>query len=216
GRVSSKDVADRAVNVAAGFTEKREDVVSLLQIAAAPPTDQVLLRVRFAEVSRSALTEVGGSLFTSATGIHNTIGRATTKQFPSAQGSGPNIGVSVIFKEFGVRLSFTPTIIGDRVQLKVKPEVSTLDFANAVQLGGFRIPALTTRRTETEIELRDGQTFAIAGLLNSSMNSTLQKIPGIGDIPILGKLFQSKQAQKDRTELVVIITPHILARNSPG
>src|SRR5436190_5567796 len=84
GKVSSKDVIDRAVNVAAGFTEKKEDVVSLLQIAAPPPTDQVLLRVRFAEVSRSALTEVGGSLFTSATGIHNTIGRATTQQFPSA------------------------------------------------------------------------------------------------------------------------------------
>ena len=300
GRVSSKDVIDRAVNVAAGFTEKKEDVVTLLQVAAAPPTDQVLLRVRFAEVSRSALTEVGGSLFTSATGIHNTIGRATTQQFaapgfsnlewsknssdfgsdvtsasgslsfsdflnlfvlsekydlgllvralqsrglfqslaepnlvaqsgkeasflaggefpiPVAQGSGANIGVSVIFKEFGVRLSFTPTIIGDRVQLKVRPEVSTLDFANAVQLGGFRIPALTTRRTETEIELRDGQTFAIAGLLNNSMTSTLQKIPGIGDIPILGLLFRSKAAQKNRTELVVMITPEILRANSNG
>ena len=295
GRVSSKDVIDRAVNVAAGFTDKKEDVVTLLQIAPAPPTDQVLLRVRFAEVSRSALTEVGGSLFTSATGIHNTIGRATTQQFPSAsfsdlqwsksssdfgsdvtsasgqlnfsdflnlfvlsesydlglliralqsrglfqslaepnlvaqsgkeasflaggefpipiaQGSGANIGVSVVFKEFGVRLSFTPTIIGDRVQLKVKPEVSTLDFANAVQLGGFRIPALTTRRTETEIELRDGQTFAIAGLLNNSMTSTLQKIPGIGDIPVLGLLFRSKAAQKNRTELVVMITPRSCA-----
>jgi pilus assembly protein CpaC len=300
GKVSSKDVIDRAVNVAAGFTDKKDDVVTLLQIAPAPPTDQVMLRVRFAEVSRSALTEVGGSLFTSATGIHNTIGRATTQQFPSAgfsnlewsknssdfgsdvtsasgqlsfsdflnlfvlsekydlgllvralqsrglfqslaepnlvaqsgkeasflaggefpipvaQGSGANIGVSVIFKEFGVRLSFTPTIVGDRVQLKVKPEVSTLDFANAVQLGGFRIPALTTRRTETEIELRDGQTFAIAGLLNNSMTSTLQKIPGIGDIPVLGLLFRSKAAQKNRTELVVMITPEILRANSNG
>ena len=83
-------------------------------------------------------------------------------------------------------------------------------------LGGFRIPALTTRRTETEIELRDGQTFAIAGLLNNSMTSTLQKIPGIGDIPILGLLFRSKAAQKNRTELVVMITPQILPHDSPG
>jgi pilus assembly protein CpaC len=100
--------------------------------------------------------------------------------------------------------------------LKVRPEVSTLDFGNAVVLNGFRIPALSTRRTETELELIDGQTFAIAGLLNNSMNSTLQKIPGIGDIPILGQLFRSKAAQKDRTELVVMITPQILRSNSTG
>ena len=98
----------------------------------------------------------------------------------------------------------------------MRPEVSTLDFANGVVLQGFRIPALSTRRTETELELEDGQTFAIAGLLNNQMNSTLRKIPGIGDIPILGLLFQSKAAQKDQTELVVMITPHILPRNSSG
>src|SRR5439155_20419824 len=82
---------------------------------------------------------------------------------PVAQGSGANIGVSVQFKEFGVRLNFTPVVTGDRIHLKVRPEVSMLDYNNAVTLGGFRIPALSTRRTETEIELRDGQTFAIAG-----------------------------------------------------
>ena len=299
GQVTSKEAVDRIVNVAAGFTDKRDEVVSLLQVAPAP-TDQVLLHVRFAEVSRSALTEVGASLFTSATGIHNTIGRVTTQQFPSngydsmtwtkdsgdfgadvtsasgkltfsdflnlfvlsekydlgvliralqsrglfqslaepnlvaesgkeasflaggefpipiAQGSGANIGVSVTFKEYGVRLSFTPVINGERIHLKVRPEVSTLDFANAVQLGGFRIPALTSRRTETEIELRDRQTFAIAGLLNNNMTSTMQKIPGIGDIPVLGLLFRSKAAQKNRTELVVMITPEILRAGSVG
>src|SRR5204863_3622955 len=87
---------------------------------------------------------------------------------------------------------------------------------NAVTMNGFRIPALSTRRTETELELRNGQTFAIAGLLNSSVSKTLQKVPGIGDIPILGLLFQSQSAQKDRTELVVMITPEILPNDSPG
>jgi flagellar biosynthesis GTPase FlhF len=91
-----------------------------------------------------------------------------------------------------------------------------LDFNNAVTLGGFRIPALTTRRTETAIELQNGQTFAIAGLMNNSVTSTLSKIPGIGDIPILGYLFRSKAARKDQTELVVIITPQILPAGSPG
>ena len=135
---------------------------------------------------------------------------------PIAQASGGGTSISVIFKEFGVRLSFTPTVNGDRIHLKVKPEVSTLDFNNAITLQGFRIPALTTRRTETELEVQDGQTFAIAGLLNNTMTSSLQKIPGIGDIPILGLLFKSKAAQKNQTELVVMITPTILQRNSSG
>src|SRR5438477_1218213 len=135
---------------------------------------------------------------------------------PIAQGTGGNVAISVQYKEFGIRLNFTPVINGDRVHLKVRPEVSTLDFANGVALQGFRIPALSTRRTETELELSDGQTFAIAGLMNNTMNSTLQKIPGIGDIPILGLLFKSKAAQKDQTELVVMITPHILTRTSAG
>ncbi len=102
------------------------------------------------------------------------------------------------------------------MHLKVRPEVSTLDFANGVLLNGFRIPALSTRRTETEVDLVNGQTFAIAGLINNTMSSTLQKIPGIGDIPILGLLFKSKQANKDQTELVVMITPEILLRTSSG
>src|SRR5688500_14622530 len=109
---------------------------------------------------------------------------------PVAQGSGSNMSVSVQFKEFGIRLSFTPQVDGDRIHLKVAPEVSTLDFSNAVQMSGFRIPALSTRRTSTELELRDGQTFAIAGLMNNTLNSTMTKIPGIGDIPILGQLFR--------------------------
>ncbi len=122
-----------------------------------------------------------------------------------------------MFKEFGVRLSFTPTVLGgDLVHLKVRPEVSSLDFANAVNIDGFRIPALSTRRTETEVELRDGQTFAIAGLLNNTLTNTMSKIPGIGDIPVLGNLFKSKAHQKNQTELVVMITPVIMKRGQMG
>jgi Bacterial type II and III secretion system protein len=135
---------------------------------------------------------------------------------PIAQGGAGNVAISIQFKEFGIRLNFTPIVTGNRIHLKVRPEVSTLDFANAIVLNGFRIPALSTRRTETELELNSGQTFAIAGLMNNQVNSTMQKIPGIGDIPILGLLFKSKAAQKNQTELVVMITPEILPNNSPG
>jgi hypothetical protein len=102
------------------------------------------------------------------------------------------------------------------IHLKVAPEVSTLDFGNGLVLSGFRVPSLATRRTETEVELRDGQTFAIAGLLDNSVDETLRKVPGIGDIPVLGYLFKSQAYTKRATELVVMITPHILRRDSPG
>ncbi|MCA1563786.1 MAG: hypothetical protein LC804_27250, partial [Acidobacteria bacterium] len=137
--------------------------------------------------------------------------------YPVVQGSGAGQAVTILFKEFGVRLSFTPTVLGgDLVNIKVRPEVSSLDFANGVSIEGFRVPALSTRRTETEVELRDGQTFAIAGLLNNTVTSSMSKIPGIGDIPILGYLFRSKAHQKNETELVVMITPQILRRDSTG
>jgi pilus assembly protein CpaC len=301
GTVPTKEVAEKVASLAGAFVERKEEVVNLLQVQARG-TSQVLLKVRFAEVSRSALTELGISMFTSPTGINNTLGRVTTQQFsapgydelkatktgddpfkfgapvesasgkytfsdflnlfilsekydlgvlikalstrglfqslaepnlvaesgkeasflaggefpiPIAQSGGGN-GITVMFKEFGVRLSFTPVVEGDRIHLQVKPEVSTLDFANAVQFSGFRIPALISRKTSTELELRNGQTFAIAGLMNNSMTSTMTKIPGIGDIPILGYLFRSKAAQKNRTELVVMITPVLLGEGSTG
>src|SRR5206468_8018737 len=135
---------------------------------------------------------------------------------PVAQSSGGGTSISVVFKEFGIRLSFTPVVLGNRVHLKVKPEVSSLDFTNAVSLNGFRIPALSTRKTETELELGNGQTFAIAGLMDNQVTNSMQKVPGIGDIPILGLFFRSKAAQKNQTELVVMITPQILPRNSRG
>ncbi len=284
GTVSSKYVVDKAAEVAAGYVEKKEDVVNLLKQAEGVASDQVLLRVRFAEVSRTAMTELGASF--AADGFKNGrwFGRTTTQQFaapqwdqdgklvfsdflnlflfdaknnltgvikalqnkglfqslaepnliaengkeasflaggeypyPVVQGQSGGQTVTIQFKEFGVKLHFTPVIVGgDLVKLKVAPEVSSLDFANAVNIAGFRVPAISTRRTETEVELENGQTFAIAGLMNNTVTSQMSKIPGIGDIPILGLLFRSKAAQKDQTELVVMITPQILRRGSTG
>jgi len=284
GMVSSKYVIDQAGLLAAGYVDKPENVVNLMQQSASPVTNQVLLRVRFAEVSRSAVQELGASFFTGITGHNNWVGRTTTQQFPAPdfdndkglvfsdflnlfafnteenigmlvkalktkvlfqslaepnlvtqdgkeasflaggeypypviqQGAGNN-SVTIVFKEFGVRLHFTPNITADdMIHLKVAPEVSTLDFGNGLVMSGFRVPSLSTRKTETEVELRDGQTFAIAGLLDNRVDETLRKMPGIGDIPILGYLFKSQAYQKNATELVVMITPHILRRDSSG
>jgi pilus assembly protein CpaC len=285
GTVSSKYVIDKAADVASGYVEKKENVVNLLKQQEGVASNQVLLRVRFAEVSRSALQELGASFIVN--GLNSQwFGRTTTQQFaapsfdqsapggltfsdflnvflfnskhdigaviralsskgmfeslaepnliaangkeasflaggeypyPVVQPNGTNNAITIMFKEFGIRLAFTPTVLGnDLIALKVAPEVSSLDFSNAIILDGFRIPALSTRRTATEVELQDGQTFAIAGLLNNTVNNTMQKIPGIGDVPVLGYLFKSRAYQKNQTELVVMITPQILRRGSTG
>ena len=287
GTVSSKYVIDKAAEVAGGYVEKKENVVNLLKQQEGVASNQVMLKVRFAEVSRNALQEVGASVFSD--GNNDIFGRTTTQQFaapnfdknhPSMamgdtlvfsdylnlflfdaknkigavvkalQGSGvfqslaePNLiatngkeasflaggefpypipqgqlgSVSIMFKEYGVRLNFTPTVLGgDLINLKIRPEVSSLDFNNAIILEGFRVPALVTRRAETEVELQDGQTFAIAGLMNNTALSQMRKVPGLGDIPVLGLLFKSRAYQKDQTELVVMVTPQIVRRGSTG
>jgi pilus assembly protein CpaC len=306
GLVRSPYVVDKAAEVAVAYAEKKENVVNLLKLQEGVASNQVLLKVRFAEVSRTAVQEIGASWFTGPGGYRDYVARMTTQQFaapnyeemmrssiqgvdkwgggrdtvdatggkmtfsdflnlflfnnrynvgtlikamsskglfqslaepnlvasdgkeasflaggeypyPVVQGSAQGTSLSIQFKEFGIKLNFTPTILGgDLIHLKLRPEVSSLDFQNAVIIEGFRIPALTTRRTETEIELRDGQTFAIAGLLNNTVVSSMRKVPGIGDIPILGLLFKSRAYQKEATELVVMITPHILKRGSTG
>jgi pilus assembly protein CpaC len=131
--------------------------------------------------------------------------------FPVVQGGGTSgVAVTIQFKPFGVRLDFTGTIDGDIIRLKVAPEVSTLDFTNAVMISGFEVPAISTRRAETEIELRSGQSFGIAGLLDRRATVQLSKVPGIGDIPILGQLFRSKSFSRSNTELLVMVTPSIV------
>jgi pilus assembly protein CpaC len=285
GTVTSKYVVEKAGEVAGGFVEKKENVVNLLQQQEGVASNQVMLRVRFAEVSRSALQELGATwildqfkndwtarattqqfsspdfdsdkpgrltfsdflnvfVFNSKHGVGTVIKALSSKglfqslaepnlitvngkeasflaggeyPYPVAQASAGGTSISIMFKEYGIRLHFTPTVLGgDLINLKVKPEVSSLDFANSIVIDGFRLPALTTRRADTEVELQDGQTFAIAGLMNNTLNSTMQKIPGIGDIPVLGLLFKSRAYQKNDTELVVMVTPTIVRRGSTG
>jgi len=130
---------------------------------------------------------------------------------PVAQAGAGFTSVTVIFKKFGISLDFTPEIREDQtIVLKVEPEVSSLDFANAVVLSGFTIPSLKVRRANTEVELKSGQSFAIAGLYASDLVQTKKKIPVLGDIPLLGYLFKSKSLNKNKTELLVIVTPEIV------
>jgi pilus assembly protein CpaC len=131
--------------------------------------------------------------------------------YPAVQGGGGNNAVSIVFKEFGIRLRFTPVITRNgSIRLKVMPEVSSLDFSNPLVFGGFTIPSLLTRRAETEVEMKDGQYLAIAGLMNNTLSDNMTKNPILGDIPILGQFFRSKDARQNRTELMVLVTPKLI------
>lgn len=133
--------------------------------------------------------------------------------FPVVQGTsaGGAGAVTIQFKEFGVRLNFIPTITPrNTIRLQVAPEVSSLDFTNAVQISGFNVPAIDIRTVNTEVELGNGQSFVIGGLLDNRETDTFEKIPFLGDIPVLGKFFQSKTATRSNTELIVIVTPEIV------
>jgi pilus assembly protein CpaC len=280
GQVSNNVTMLRAAEVATASAGDRA-VVNMLQLPGGAGSQQVMLQVRFAEVNRRAIRELGASFFATRPGF---TARATTQQFTAPdfddvnseigglvfgdylnlfffqreEGIGglvraleqggwfqslaePNLiayngveasflaggefpypvvsgstgNVSVQFKEFGVRLTFLPRIAGDTVRLSVRPEVSSLDFANGLTLGGFRIPALTTRYAQTEVELRDGQSFAIAGLLNSTSQEDRAWIPILSRIPIIGNLFKSKANREDETELMVLITPRLVRPLDP-
>jgi pilus assembly protein CpaC len=275
GSVSSNAIMLRAAEIAAASSGKLK-VINMLQLPGGNESQQVMLQVRFAEVNRQALKEVGLNLVANRV---DWAGRITTGQFPAPviddnvttfsdflnifffskrEGIGgvlqalrskghfqslaePNLiayngqeasflaggefpvpfvsgaagTVSVVFKEFGIRLNFKPTIAGDVIRLHVKPEVSSLDFNNGVTISGFRIPALTTRRAETDVELRDGQSFAIAGLLNNISQTNGQEIPILSALPIIGNLFKSKAERAERTELMVLITPRLVRALDP-
>jgi pilus assembly protein CpaC len=281
GHVSSTQIMLRAAEVARAVMPKA-NVVNMLQVPGATDAQQVMLQVRFAEVNRRALMDLGASFFTGPAGYKNWVGRSTTQQYPAPvfdqdkglvfsdflnlflfnnkqnvgtlikalqqtghfqslaepnlmayngqeasflaggefpvpvlTGGGLTATVSVLFKEFGVRLNFKPTIAGDLIRLHVRPEVSSLDFNNGVLLQGFRIPALTTRRAETEVELRDGQSFAIAGLLDNISQTDTAALPILSQIPIIGNLFKSQANRKERTELLVLVTPRLVRPLNP-
>lgn len=280
GRVSSTDVMLRVGEVAKA-TSSKANVLNMLQVPGAAESQQVMLQVRFAEVNRRALQDLGASFFTGPAGYKGWATRGTTQQFPAptldedkglvfsdflnlflfntnynvgavmkalkqtgyfqslaepnliaynnqeasflaggefpvpiVQG-GSNNSISIMFKEFGVRLAFKPTIAGDLIRLHVKPEVSSLDFNNGILLQGFRIPALTARRAETEVELRDGQSFAIAGLLDNTSQNDTAAVPVLSQLPIIGNFFKSRAERKERTELIVIVTPRLVRPLNP-
>jgi pilus assembly protein CpaC len=136
---------------------------------------------------------------------------------PVLQGGGNAGAVTIQFREFGIRLTFNPVVTeNNTIKMYVKPEVSTIDLANAVTVSGFLIPALATRRMETNIELGEGQSFVIAGLIDDRVTSTMNKIPGLANIPLLGILFKSREERKNHTELVVMVTPEITRPLQPG
>ena len=282
GHVTTEDVAKHAGALASAYSKNVVNVLTFGPVGA----EEVLLEVKFAEVDRSALTQMGFNLL--STGSGNTIGSTTTGQFGGVTGLGaisdtgslsafpstatvsnllnlfffnpqvhlgaviealktqnllqilaePNLvavngkeasflaggefpfpvaqqnasgiaTVTIQFREFGVRLKFTPVIQPNgNIHLRVAPEVSTLDFADAVTVSGTTIPAISTRKADTEFELQDGQSFVIAGLLDNRVTNVANKIPFLGDIPILGNFFKSKSDQKSNSELMVLCTVH--------
>ena len=137
--------------------------------------------------------------------------------FPVLQGGSVANAVTIQFKEFGVRLNFLPQIMPDGViRLKVAPEVSSLDFANGLTVSGFTVPALSSRKMSTQVDLRDGQSFAIAGLIDNRLTEIAMKVPVLGDVPILGNFFKSRALNKTNTELLVMVTPRLVEGTPPG
>ena len=130
---------------------------------------------------------------------------------PVSQGGASNGAVTIQYKEFGVRLNITPTILSNnRIAMKVAPEVSDLDFSSGIQVGGVAVPSLTVRRTDTTVELGDGESFVISGLVSSNLVSSINKVPGLGDLPILGAFFKSTSLRREDKELVMVVTPHLV------
>lgn len=275
GTVKDAASAERAQVIAATAGK----VVSLLQIELPPAEPQIMLKVKFADVDRAAVQELGANII--STGALNTIGTTTTGQFspptrPQVGGAGtvnqpfqvqdllnifafrpdlnlavtiralqqrrlleilaePNLvtlnnreanflaggefpfpvvqggaaagAVTVQFREFGVRINFLPILTPrNTIRLRVKPEVSSLDFSNALSISGFTVPALSSRKLDSEVELADGQSFIIGGLLDNRVIESFSKIPGLGDIPIIKNLFRSRSVTKNNTELMVLVT----------
>ena len=280
GQVSTQAVSDRAMATVVPLVKT---AVNNMRVKAPAVDKQILLRVKFAELSRTYGNQFAINLV--STGAANTIGSVTTGQFGSArpdttggsftltdalnifafrpdlnlgviikmlqsngtlqilaepnlvtsngkeasflvggefpvpilQGGGNSGAVTIQFREFGIRLTFTPTITENgTLKLYVKPEVSTIDLARAVTFNGFTIPALSTRRVESTIELAPGQSFVIGGLIDDRTTETFSRIPGLSSIPLLGNLFKSRDENRQKSELIVMVTPEIVEPMNPG
>jgi pilus assembly protein CpaC len=264
GNVKDPNSVARAIEIAKGSG------ATIIDNLVAPQAIQVLVRVRFAEINRTALKDWASTFTTlnphkldsdgnysgrtdptvgdnsiefalvngATANIRAFIAAATQKgdlrtlaepnlmtlpgkeafflaggefPYPTVQGGSSSGAVSIVFKDFGIKLRFTPNIARNgAIRIKVAPEVSSLDFANGLTIQGFQIPSLRTRRAETEVELREGQYLAIAGLLDNETTRNLTKIPILGDIPILGEFFKSRGDRDRRTELLVIVSPELV------
>jgi pilus assembly protein CpaC len=263
GTVKDVTAADRVMAIAATLGK----AVNLLNVQVPAVEQQVVLKVRFASVDRSAALTLNANFMSTAfnqvsqigTGglVGNGVGAAVNIllqrkdinltaaiqalqsknllemlaepnllaisgqqasflaggefPFPMVQPSAGAAAISIMWREYGVRLNFLPQVTPrGTVRLKVAPEVSSLDYTNAVTVQGVTVPALTSRRVQTDVELESGQSFVIAGLLDNTTSDSLSKVPGIGNIPVIGKLFQSKSTTKNNSELMVIITPEVV------
>jgi pilus assembly protein CpaC len=280
GRVPTVTVADQIMQVAAPYSPNAP--LNLMEVSGG---QQVVLQVRFAEVSRSASTNLGFNAFASdgttrfgwnngpggspigafSSGQQATIDpsvtlfgtggfgktaleyyiqalrtnsllrilaepnvMATSGQeadflaggefpYPVPQSTGGGTAITIEYKDYGVELKFTPVVLGDgHIRLKVAPEVSALDYTNAVTVSGTSVPGLTKRTLSTTVELAEGQTFALAGLLQRQVTASASITPLLGDLPILGTLFRSVSYQDSDSELVVLVTPHLVGAMNPG
>jgi Flp pilus assembly secretin CpaC len=213
GIVPTQDVSDGAAKLAAIYSK---EVANSLQVIALH-NKQVELKLRIVEVDRTkldlqqkqVLQVLAEPTLTTLSGQVARFLSGGEFPFPVVQSSGGTTVpvVTIQFRSYGVKVEFTPTVNPDgTIRLKVAPEVSALDYTNAVTISGFTIPALSTRRADTEVELKDGQTFMLSGLLDHRTTENLANVPGIGSVPILGQLFRSKNNNHSVVELVVIVT----------
>ena len=135
---------------------------------------------------------------------------------PVPQSGSASGAVTIEFREFGVRVNFTPVVLGlERIRLKVRPEVSETDYSTALQIQGYVVPGLTQRRVDTTVEVDNGATLAIAGLLSEEVRGIASRIPALGDVPVLGALFRSTEYKRRETELIILVTPEIIAALEP-
>jgi len=228
GNVSSNDVAQKAIKVAQEFVGKDIEVINFMQLKYG---QQVMLRVKVGEIQRSALKRLGVGVITPLAvltslekdGLFKVLAEPNLVaisgesaeflaggEFPIPVVQQGNT-MSVIYKTFGVKIAFTPQVLApNRIRLNVEPEVSELSPSHSVDVKGMNIPAITSRRAKTTVELAPGESFMIAGLIKDNLHNEVTELPGLADIPVLGALFRSSAFRRNETELVIAVTPYLV------